>query len=235
MKILKGLVVVSLCVAVVLGGFIAGTKFAKKDEVTPVISKINELEKQVQEYKEKDIAEIERKEELKKIADPQIILEKLQSKGKIISYEGGVNYNNYVKEKTLLGNRELFLELKYKYGISMDLENIDIINIEDKGIPYGIQVDVRIPKQYLQLEYISLLANESSIDSDKTLFATKFESDVYQNFLQIAEDRVREEITANDKMWFEAHENLKMDIADLLVEIKKTTPEFDFDCVSFID
>lgn len=232
MKNLGRLVNIFLIIIVVLLGVKLLSLLGFKNTTIPTKAEVAKLEKEIQKYREEDEKIQERQEELENLSDPQVALDQLKTVGKIISYEGKVGYDDYIHEKTFLGNKKLYIELKYKFGISIDTQHIEIVNIEDTK--YGTKVNVRIPKDKLELEYLSLVANESKLDDDVSLFATRFKSEDYQSLLQMAEEKTRERILNTDEIWYKAHENMKMEVVELLIKLKDNG-EFKFSIVGFVE
>ncbi len=226
-----GVICLSIIIISIAGTIVRG----KLNKSISQAQQLSQLEKEVQKYKEEEQKIRERQKELENLIEPEIILEQLQEAGKIISYEGNVGYNGRLKEKTILGTRELYMELKYKFGISMDLQYIEITDIQKLEKPNSYHIFVKIPKDKLELEYLSLLANESKLDDDISLFVSKFKTKDYQEVLKIAENKTRERIINTNEIWTNAHENMKMEICDLLEKISNVSSDFKFSIIQFVD
>lgn len=221
------LLIFTICTSVIFAIWFASTM-----DILPKENRLEKsrLETKTYNYPKEVHQQQNRKNELKeKLKNPDIILEKFQEVGKIISYEGKVRYPTYIKEEGLLGKlstRELYIDLTYKFGISMDLENIKIIDVINTNTYEGTKVILEIPKNKLQLEYLELVLDDKSIQSDKTILTSQFKPEDINMILQISKDQVEQKINNTDEIFYQARENLKTEIAELIFNLGFDSVEF---------
>lgn len=175
--------------------------------------RINLLESQVNNFLKKEEERVIQELKIKSLQNPEIINQELDVAGKIIIFEGEITYQDYIKEKGFLNKRELLLYLTYEYGIVMDLKDIMVSEfIEDVVI-------LEIDKSKIYLNHIELKYNNSTVNGEKSLFATQFTPNEIKLYLELSKDQIVEEIV-NDNIVFEkALNNLKMVLEELVLKL----------------
>lgn len=154
-----------------------------------IYKRLNSIQSELDKYKAKDTQEKVRELELKALQDPQIIIDQLHKVGKLIVYEGKASYEDIIIEKTFWTSRQLTIDLKYNFGVSMDLTNVNVISIAEKS------VILDIPNNKLTLEYLELNPELSRVQSKKSLFAFHFMPEdvkyIFQNAYTITKNRIK--------------------------------------------
>jgi hypothetical protein len=178
--------------------------YNKEKEVESLKSKINEYK--VKEYK----TQLE-EEKIKALIDPQIIIDKLESTGQIVTYKGNVTYSNHIEESKFYGTRSLTYKFTYEFGIGMDLSHIKVEKILDET------VILSVPKNELKLNYLEL--KEDVMKSDNTWFASDFDPEVVNVLMQQAKKAVRGEVLNNRDVFDEGLDSLKRNLERLVKKL----------------
>jgi hypothetical protein len=174
---------------------------------------ILDIQKQIEEeiLKEQEAqAEIQR---LARLQNPDLILSELEGVGKLITYQGKVSYADSITQKGFLNKRNIDIALMYRFGIGIELNTISISAIE------GDTVTINIPRQELKIQYIELLTEESTINSQKSMFAQQFKPKeieyIYEKSQEVCLYKVNESVELFDK----AYESLVENLESLIKEI----------------
>jgi hypothetical protein len=178
--------------------------YNKEKEVESLKSKLNEYK--VDKYK----ADLE-EEKIKALIDPQIIIDKLESTGQLITYKGNVTYSNHIEESKFYGTRSLTYKFTYEFGIGMDLSHIKVEKI------YGETVILSVPKSELKLVYLEL--KEDVMKSNNTWFASDFDPEIVNVVMQQANGRVREEVLNNSDVFESGLDSLKSNVEELVKKL----------------
>jgi hypothetical protein len=178
--------------------------YNKEKEVESLKSKLNEYE--AKQYKE-DLEE----EKIKALSDPQIIIDKLESTGQLITYKGNVTYSNHIEESKCYGTRSLTYKFTYEFGIGMDLSHIKVKKIIDNT------VILSVPKSELKLIYLEL--KEDVMKSNNTWFASDFEPEIVNVAMQQANKRVGEEVLSNGDVFESGLGSLKSSVEGLVKKL----------------
>lgn len=229
-EILKGLLsfIIVVCIALlVMWGIKTGYNIYKVYAAGEKEEQIAELEETIQEYKQQEKEnEIRKKELEKQLLDPKIIQDKLIQKGKIISLESKARYKNYLKEDKWLGDRELYLDIEYRYGISMDLSNISYEVIRGENIIYGEKVVVTVPKDKLEIEYLERIIKDTDTISESSLLVKDYEPEDINKIYEIAKQQVKKHIEQDREVYYKAHENLKGELSKMIIGLGFKHVEF---------
>jgi hypothetical protein len=173
---------------------------------------ISDIKLQLNKYKEQEQQEKIRAFELQVLQDPQIIISELNQVGKLIVYEGQSNYEDYIVESNFWGSRTINLNLKYNFGISIELSRIKVKEI------YNKTVILNIPKQEFKIEYVEL-DNKSKLESNKEWFISQYQPEDIKIIFNQANDKVRWKIL-NDKSIFEkSYESLENNLRELVLKL----------------
>ena len=164
---------------------------------------LNDLQAKIDTYKQKEQEEKIRKIELQQLQDPEIINTNLANVGKLLVYEGTIQYSDIIREKNWYSNKELTLELLYKFGISIDLQNITVDKFIDETVV------LNIPVNKLKIEYLELDSDNKAIDSDKSFLATQFTPEDIEIVLENAKDKTYDNINSNKDIFVNSLDSLK--------------------------
>lgn len=223
MEILKGLLsfILVLCMALLI---MWGLKtYAARGEEKEVAA----LEKKIEKYEQQEKQdEIRKKEIEKQLLDPKIIQEKLQSVSKIICLESKARYKNYIKEDKLLGDRELYIDTQYKFGVSMDLSNIKYEVIRGDNIIYGEKVVVTVLKDKLKIEYVERIVTDKDIQHDSSLLVKDYNPKDVNQVYKIAKQQVKTKLEEDREVFYKAHENLKGELSKIIMGLGFRNVEF---------
>jgi len=175
-------------------------------------TRLSELQTELDKYKQKEQNDKIRKLELLKLQKPEIILNRLEQVGKLIVYEGTYIYSECVRENNWYSNKDITLELKYNFGIGIDLGKITMDQfIDDKVV-------LNLPVKDIIVQYIEL-DNSSKIVSNKTFLATQYKPEEVKLLLDDAHDKVKESINNNKNIFDAGIGSLKVDLTNLIVKL----------------
>lgn len=170
-------------------------------------------EEELLAYKLKEQEEKEKQEKITALQNPEIIEKELSKVGKLITYEGKINYNNEIVHKGFLNSRKLTFKLTYKFGIAIDLNNVIIDDyIEDTVV-------LKIPRDGLVLEYIQMLPEESYVNGEKSWLAKYFKPEEVKVLLDEAQNTTVENINSTDEIFAKADESLRENLERLILKL----------------
>lgn len=173
---------------------------------------ISDIQLQLDKYKEQEQKEKVRALELQVLQDPQIVINELNKVSKLIVYEGQSDYEDYIVESNFWGSRTINLNLQYNFGISIELNKINVKEIYQKTVV------LNIPKQEFKIEYVEL-DNKSKLESNKEWFIAQYKPEDIKIIFNQANDKVRWKIL-NDKSIFDmASESLKSNLRELILKL----------------
>lgn len=180
-----------------------------------VDDKLSNIQSELDKYKKKEQEDKVRKLELQQLQNPNIIIQKLNSTGKLLIYKGEITYNDLIKQSSFWGSKELNLNIKYNFGISYDLSNVKIDSFIDR------KVVILIPKQELKLEYLELdnSNNDNKIEGSKTWFESNFTPDDVNMVLQQAREKTIEKINNDKSIYDQALVSLKNNLKELILKL----------------
>lgn len=189
----------------------------ESNKTIPVMSNISssELNKDQDEllkYRQEDAKRRLRQAELDKIQNPEIVVSQLRAKRKLIVYGGEVEHKDLLTQESFWGDKNLNLNLKYKFGISYDLSEIKVVNIIEKSVI--IKVDIN----KLCLEYLELI-NDSQVNGQSSLLVSDFKPEEVSMTLKNAYNKTTVTVNENREIFNQAFVELKSKLAELIVEI----------------
>jgi hypothetical protein len=173
---------------------------------------ISDIQLQLNKYKEQEQQEKIRALELQILQDPQIVINELNQVGKLIVYEGQSNYEDYIVESNFWGSRAINLNLKYNFGISIELNTINVKEIYNKTIV------LNIPKQEFKIEYVEL-DNKSKLESNKEWFISQYKPEDIKIIFNQANDKVRWQILSDKSIFDKSSESLKSNLRELILKL----------------
>lgn len=176
-------------------------------------SEIDTLQAQVDKYKLKERDEQLRQIRLQQLQNPEIITNELNNVNKLIVYEGQITYQDYIKEGNWLANKSLSINLKYNFGIAIDLNTIEIRFIET--IPV-----LTIPKNELKLEYIELDTENSKIDGKRSFFSDQFIPEDVEGIIENAQKALENKIYNNKDIFDNGMVNLKENLREMVLKLE---------------
>lgn len=170
-----------------------------------------------EEARQKSIEELEKlakeKVRLERLANPELVTSELTRVGKLITYEGKAKYEDKIIEKGFLNKRELFVDITYKFGMSIDLHEVKVVLID------GDKITISVPKDKVKLEYVSNIKEETLINGYKSRFAKQFTPEEVNYIINYAKGKTEEKLNAMDDLFFQAHENAKNELGNLIVAL----------------
>ena len=212
--IMKCLICLVIGICLSIGIFTYITKDKLHTSVTDKINKsfLEELQSKLFKYEQQDICNKQKQIELERLQDPNIITNELKKKGNLIVYEGNVEYKDIISERSFWGSKNLVLNLQYRFGISYNLNNIEVINFFEKN------VIIKILQNNLALEYLEL-RNESQINGHKSFLVSNFKPEEVNMILKNAYDKTNLDIKQNREIFNQAYESLKESLTPLIQKL----------------
>jgi len=160
--------------------------------------------------------EIDRANELKKkMENPVIVQTALRKVRKITTLEGNYRYGSVITDKGFmdLTLREMTLDLKFKFGIGMDLEHVKVMKVE------GTTVFLKIPKNWVQLQYIQLNPDSKIINGKKMILVSQFNPSDVETLIEQSQQKVVNSIGANKNLFDTANINLQNELEKLVLSL----------------
>lgn len=199
--------------------------YIESNKTVPVMSNIpsaelNKDQDELLKYRQEDAARRLRQAELDKIQNPEIVVSQLHAKGKLIVYGGEVEHKDLLTQKSFWGDKNLNLNLKYKFGISYDLSEIKVVSIVEKNVI--IKVDIN----RLCLEYLELI-NDSQVDGQSSLLVSDFKPDEVNMTLKNAYNKTTVTVNENREIFNQAFIELKTKLTELISKMGYTKVIFD--------
>ena len=162
----------------------------------------NELIKIKQQEQEKE----QRRLELLKLQNPEIVYDQLQKTDTRISYKGTINYSDIILNDRWYGHKELNVNLNYNFGIGIDNNKIVVKEF------YDDIVIIQIPKNEMRLQYIGLDNKTSNLTSDKSLWIKDYSPDDIDIILKQSQDKITKQVSNNKEFYNQAMVNAKENI-----------------------
>jgi hypothetical protein len=220
------LMIIAIFLPFVIGGIgallrgTANTKFSNENEAITSTKQIekqefqnSKTEEELLKYKLKEQEEKAKQDKIEALQNPEIIEKELEKVGRLITYQGKIFYDNTVIHKGFLSSRKLTLKLLYKFGIAIDLNNIEIVEyIEDTVI-------LKIPSDNLVLEYIQTLPEDSIINGERSILAKYFTPEEIKVILDEAQNTTIERINNTDEMFVKAEESLRENLEKVILRL----------------
>jgi hypothetical protein len=215
----KGFIVFILVITLFCVGWYIGNN--SKDNSTEINQRISAIQGELDKYKNQEQQEKVRELELQALQNPQVVIDQFKKVGKLITYEGKASYEDVIKEDTFWGSRQLTLDLKYNFGISMDLSKVEVINVSNR------LVTLQIPKDKLLLEYLELNPELSKVKSKKTWFLSDFMPTEVKYILSNAYIITKNRIISTKGIFDMAYTNLQDNLTSLMHELGYDKVEFE--------
>jgi hypothetical protein len=187
--------------------------YSNSDQYQQTDSNTKELQAELDKYIQQEQEDKLHKLKLQTLQNPEIINTEFINVGKLIVYQGKVSYSDCLREKRWYGTKEMNIELKYNFGIGIDISLITVKEFIETTVV------LEIPKSELVLEYIELNSKESSINGSKTWFSSNYNSNDVNLVLQDAQSKTRSNIESNKDIFNKAMKNLKVDIRELVLKL----------------
>jgi hypothetical protein len=159
-----------------------------------------------------DAQEKARLDHLKELQNPKLIEGKLRSAGSLTTLKGEMKYGSTITDTFLkIPIRGMTLDLKYNFGIGIDLEYVKVVSVLDKIVV------LQIPKNRLQLQYIEMNYQESKIiGENKKFLVSQFKPSEVQGLLEQSQQFVVNSIGKDQKYFMLAMNNLKSELEKML-------------------
>ena len=188
-------------------------KIIAKPETSVVDNRIDEIQAEIDKYKEKEQEEKLRRLRLQQLQNPEIIQGEFQKVGLLITYKGKMTYSDIIRESKWYGKKELHIELKYNIGIGIDLNKIVIDKFVDDVVV------IKIPKKELKLQYVELNSGESQINGERTLFQKQYKPEDIETVIENAQGEVIDKINNSNDMFVKSMESLQEVIKELVLKL----------------
>lgn len=172
---------------------------------------IKQLQNKLNQYEANELKVKLEEEKIKAMIDPQIIIDKLESVGQLITYKGNVTYSNHIAESKFYGSRSITYKFRYEFGIGMDLSHIKVKQVYDET------VILSIPKSELKLIYIEL--KEDLMKSENTWFTSSFDPGVVNVLTRQAKESVTDDVLNNRKVFDDGLDSLKSNVEGLMKQL----------------
>lgn len=188
---------------------------------------IKQLQKDVAEYKNAELEKKKREEELKQqLQNPEIIKDKFKKVGNLVVYEGVMDYKDIIKEDSLFASRKLDINLKYKFGISIDFSMINVGNYYG-DTDMGQIVVIQIPKNKFKIEYVELDTKNSEFNSTKSWLAKQYKPEDIDFILKQSKEKVTMDIMNDKKIFDNSMVSLKESVKGIVVKLGWKKPIFE--------
>lgn len=151
-----------------------------------------------------------RQDELKKLQNPRLIENSLKQVGKLTTLEGQYNYISDPVEKGIFNIilRQIHIDFLYRWGIGINLENVKVIQIVSGRIVY-----IKIPKNKIQLQYIEMVNDQSSVTNGKKFFlASQFKPSETDIIINQCQANVANKIGSTQSYFELAEKNLENEL-----------------------
>lgn len=189
MSTIKKLILLLLVIFIFIGGFIAANFIS------------------IPQAKEQSLKEVKLQTN-----NPQIIYNKFKQVRELITQKGSVTYTNTIVDDGFWGDKKIDLNLKYNYGLGIDLNKLVVKSI------VGDTVLIQIPQYELKLKYLELDV-DSQVTSTKSLLAQQFKPEDVHIILQQSQQKVADSINLNRSMYGEAFERLQREIERMVMAL----------------
>jgi hypothetical protein len=173
----------------------------------------DELQAELNKYKEKVQKEELRKIELKKLQNPEIINTELSKVGKLLIYQGKMQYSDIMVESKWWYKKELNLELHYNFGIAIEVYKIVVSRFIDKTVV------LQIPVNEIRLEYIELNSDESKHNSERSWWASEYSPAEMDQIYEKAQSDMKYRVENDKGIYQEALVSLKDCLRELLGKV----------------
>lgn len=177
--------------------------------IDPRDQKISELSDKISELTEEKQNEELRKAELLALQDPEIVYDKCREVGQLITYESSVTYSDIIKETSFWGSKEMTLKLIYNFGITYDLNQIEVDGF------YNDKVVIRVYKDKLILKYLELDMENSDTRNSKSWLSKKFTTEDQEIMMKQATSKTRQLVEDNKEIFDTGMLNLKEQLKSL--------------------
>lgn len=194
-----------------LGFIIYDNKFSQNESIN--IKDVANMQSELNQYKQQEYEQKLKELELQSIHNREILNAEFKKVGKLLIYKGGVVFKDKLVQDELITKKELDLYLKYDYGVTIDLSNIEIKNV------VGDTVIIHIPKSELKIEYVELNMDETNIKSDSNWLTKNYQPEDIEVILGIANDKVRNTLIENDQIFNDSYDSAKVEIEKLLMSV----------------
>lgn len=190
----------------------------KNEELEKLLTR---LYGEIREYKQKEHDDRITKMRLENSKNAIIVNQQIKSQGKLICFEGTSSYQEMVSRKGFLNKKiNLNIDLNYNFGIAMDWSTIEVVRVNDTTM------QLKLPKDRLFIQYVELVSDNSTVESNKTIFVRDFEPEYINEIIKKAEDQIRLEINTNIDYFEKAYNNLKYQILEFASKIGCNTITF---------
>ena len=210
---MKRFLILAILFLIVLGGIKFKMLVSENKLLNSNFESTNEMEKELNEYKKEKLDEKKRLLELTLLQRPEIVLSELKTVGRLIVYEGKINYSNRLSEKSFWSSKSLLADLNYKFGMSMDLGKVKVKSFHEKN------VIIQIPSNPIKLEYLEYNPNNSDMISEKSWLAKQYDPVDVDIILEDSKKKCEEEINNDRYIYGRAKSNAKKQIKSIILEL----------------
>jgi len=171
------------------------------------------LEDQLSEIKQQQQEKEERRLELLKLQNPEIIYDQLQKTDTRICCKGTTKYSDVILNNKWYGHKELDVELYYDFGIGIESDSIIVKEF------YEDTVVIQIPKSEMKLLYISLNTDSSNLISNKSAWVGNYSPEDVKEILKESQNKVTDNINNNKEFYDEAMVSAKTNIEKEIINL----------------
>ncbi|NLM74061.1 MAG: hypothetical protein GX184_08560 [Clostridiaceae bacterium] len=139
-----------------------------------------------------------------KVDEEAIIRRAIKSVGILTLIEGIEEYKQVIDEENWYSYRGINIDWQYRFGIAIDLENIEIDLKDDV-------VNISANKDDLFIQFIEK-TKESKSQSSASLLAKKFTSQEIEALEKAVLDKIEEKIKTTPEYWDDAFQSLEVNL-----------------------
>jgi len=178
-----------------------------------VDKQINTIQKELDQYKQKEQEEKIRRLRIQQLQNPEIINKELAKTGELIIFTGITTYNDNIKESNWYSSKSLDINYVFNFGISIDLNDIKI----NKFIEDSVIID--IPSSRLHIQYVELDTSKSKLLSSKTVLSKQFTPEDINIINQNSQKDITNKINNSKDIFDQSLTSLKDNLKELISKL----------------
>lgn len=165
------------------------------------------------QFKETNKKDEIRKIQLEALQNPEIISTKFKEISELLVYEGEYKISDLLKEENWYSSKSLNIEMYFNYGISIDLQKVEVSKIIEKT------VILKIPKNELKIKYVELNTTKQKMNSEVSFFAKQYSPEEVTIITNSLREKARTAINNDKAIFNKSIESLKKSLKNIILKL----------------